>query len=161
MYTGLTLIQSCSRSKSLSIHNSGIWVLKDNCSVYKKTDSDTQPRHEPIFSVSFSFSRSFILQAQSHIPTFCHHSIFKKSYKFCLVVLLESLKHSRRPMTMVQYGIITYIRCLDIADYHHQCGRRNSGCASTITHDLKPIITQWTNKAVSPCQNCSYYRCTI
>ena len=53
---------------------------------------------------------------------------------------------------MVQYGIITYIRCLDTADYYPECGRRNAGCTSTITHDLKSIVNQLTNKAVSPWQ---------
>ena len=53
---------------------------------------------------------------------------------------------------MVQYGIITYIKCLDTADYYPQCGRRCYGCTSTITHDLKCIVTRLKNKAVSPGQ---------
>ena len=53
---------------------------------------------------------------------------------------------------MVQYGIITYIKCLDTADYYPQCGHRSYVCTSTITHDLKSIVTRLTNKAVSPGQ---------
>ena len=50
---------------------------------------------------------------------------------------------------MVQYGIITYIKCLDTADYYPQSGRLSDGCTSTITHDLKRFVNQLTNKAVS------------
>ena len=74
------------------------------------------------------------------------------SYRFSLVVFLDSFKYSRRPRAMVQYGIITYIRCLDTADYYHQCARRNAGCTSTIIRDLKSSVNWLTNKAVSPLQ---------
>ena len=130
-----------------------------------KIDSDTKPRHEPLFSISFSFSR----QAPSHIPTFLSPFYSEeKSHRFWLVFLLDTLKYSHKPVAMVQYGI-TYIKCLDTADYHPQCGRRCYGCTSTITHDLKSIVTRLTNKAVSPGQmdsptndkNCSYHRSTI
>ena len=53
---------------------------------------------------------------------------------------------------MVQYGIITYIKYLDTADFYPQCGRRSDGCTSTITHDLKSFVTRLINKAVSPGQ---------
>ena len=66
-----------------------------------------------------------------------------------LIVLLDLLKYSRRPVAMVQYGIITYIRCLDTADYYHHCACRNAGRTSTITHDIKSSVNRLTNKAVS------------
>ena len=118
---------------------------------------------------SLSLSLSFSRQALSQIPTFVFY--FKeRSHRFWLVVLLDTLKYSHKPVAMVQYGIITYIKWLDTADYYPQCGRRGSyGCTSTIHHDLKSIVTRLTNKAVSPGQmysptndkNCSYHRCTI
>ena len=98
--------------------------------------------------------------------TYNHLIHFKKSW---LAFLLDSLKYSRRHMAMVHYRITTYIKCLDTADCYHQCGRRNAGCTSTITHDLKSNANRLTNKAVSPWQmdsptnakNCSYHMCTI
>ena len=83
--------------------------------------------------------------------------------------VLDSLNYSLRPVAMVHYGITTYKKCLDTADYYHQCGRRNAGCTSTITHDLKSNVNRLTNKAVSPWQmdsptnakNCSNHMCTI
>ena len=157
-------MQSCNRSKSHSSHHSGIWVLKDNCLVYK----NWQPRHKPLFTVSFILSLSFIMQAPSHITTFLSPFHFKKSY-IMACCLTRLLKYSQRPVAMVKYGIITYIRCLDTADYYHQCGRRNAGRTSAITYDLKSIVNRLTNKAVSPWQmdsptnakNCSCHLCTI
>ena len=119
---------------------------------------------------SLSLSLSFSRQALSHIPTFLSPFYFKeKSHRFWLVVLLDTLKYSHKPVAMVQYGIITYIKCLDKADYYPQCGRRSDGCTSTIIHDLKSIVSQLTIKAVSPGQmdsptndkNCSYHWCTM
>ena len=68
---------------------------------------------------------------------------------------LDTLKYSHKPVAMAQYGIITYIKCLDTADYYPQRGRRSDGCTSTITHDIKNIVTRLTNKAVSPGRLCS------
>ena len=99
---------------------------------------------------SLSLSLSFIMQAPSHIHTSLSPFYFKEnSHGFWLVVLLDTLKYSRKPVAMAQYGIISYIRCVDTADYYPQCGRRSDGCTSTITHDLKSIVTRLTNKAVS------------
>ena len=177
-------MQPCNRSKSPSSHHSGIWVLKYNCLVYK----NWQPRHKPLFTISFILSLSFIMQAPSHITTFLSQFHFKKSYILasCLRVYSDRtrqrhydgvkhnalelehmfvnrsiqtgrvaskiytietpLKYSQRPVAMVQYGIITYIRCLDTADYYHQCGRRNAGRTSAITYDLKCIVNRWQTK---------------
>ena len=78
--------------------------------------------------------------------------LFLRKVTLWLVVLLDTLKYSHKPVAMVQCGIITYIKCLETADYYPQCGRRSDGCTSTITHDLKSIVTRLTNKAVSPGQ---------
>ena len=119
---------------------------------------------------SLSLSLSFSRQAPSHIPTsLSPFNFYEKSHRFWVVVLLDTLKYSYKSVAMVQYGIITYIKCFDTADYYPECGRRSDGCTSTITHDLKSIVTRLTNKAVSPGQmdsptndkNCSYRRCTI
>ena len=119
---------------------------------------------------SLSLSLSFSWQAPSHIPIFLSPFYFKeKSHRFWLVVLLDTHTYSHKPVAMVQYGITIYIKSLDTADYYPQCGRRSYGCTSTITHDLKSIVTRLTNKAVSPGQmdsptndkNCPYHRCTI
>ena len=38
--------------------------------IVQLTDSDTKPKHKPLFAISFFLSLSFIMQAQSHILTF-------------------------------------------------------------------------------------------
>ena len=91
---------------------------------------------------SLSLSLSFSRQAPSHIPTSLSPFYFKeKSHRFWL----DTVKYSHKPVAMVQYGIITYIKCHDTADCYPQCGRRSDGCTSTNTHDLK-------SKGVSPGQ---------
>ena len=101
--------------------------------------------------LAISFFLSFIMQAPSHILTFMSPFHFQgKSHRFWLVVLLDSLKYSCQPVAIVQYGIITYIRCIYTADYYHQCGRHNARNTSNITHDLNCVVTRLTNKAVSP-----------
>ena len=100
---------------------------------------------------SLSLSLSFIMQAPSHIHTSLSPFNFKeKSRGFWLVVLLDTLKYSRKALSMVHYGIISYAWCVDTGDYYPQCGRRSDGCTSTITNDLRSIVTRLTNQAVSP-----------
>ena len=117
-----------------------------------------------------SLSLLFSMQAPSHIPTFSFTILFLRKVTYILAsCLTRYAKNSHKPVAMVQYGIITYIKCLDTADYYPQCGRRSDGYTSTITYDLKSIVTRLSNKAVSPGQmdsptndtNCSYLRCTI
>ena len=116
------------------------------------------------------FYLSFITQAPSHILTFLSPLYFKKSYRLGLVFLLDSIKYLHGPVVMVrsQHGVITsevsgYIGLLSAMWYG------NAGRTSTITHDLKSIVTRLTNKAVSPWHNDSptniknylYHWCTI
>ena len=82
-----------------------------------KTDSDTQPGHEPLFSIH---ALSFIMHTDFSVTIL----FFKKLTMILASCQLDTLKYSRKAVAMVQYGIITYKRCLDTADYYPQCGRR-------------------------------------
>ena len=71
-------------------NHSVVITLESDCSKiivqFIKTDSDIQPRHEPLFSISFFLSLSFIMRAPSHKQTFLSPFHFRTLCKFCLSV---------------------------------------------------------------------------